>query len=132
MKNKTKILIILFTTMLIGMGLAAGFIYAVYGKNIKVKQGEKIITIQEGSTYEDVKLLLSEEQLLKSPFTFDLISKLMKYNDNSIKDGKYLVRDGWSNRDLISILRIGRQVPIHVTYNNVRTVEDLTGKIVLN
>jgi UPF0755 protein len=129
MNNKKKILLILMIPMMIGLAVAIYFMNAVYGKNIIIEGGEDIITIQENSTYLDVKQLLTDKGYLKSEFSFDLIAKLMKYEDGKIKDGKYLLKDGWTNRDIIGVLRLGTQVPMNVTYNNVRTIEELAGKI---
>ena len=127
--TKTKILIVLFTFMFIGMGLAVFFFMAVYGTNTEVQNGEKIITIYDHHDYNDVRTMLLDSQIIKSGFTFDLVSKFMSYKDATIKDGKYLLKDGWSNRDLIGVLRSGNQVPINVTFNNVRNIEELSGKL---
>ena len=115
--------------MLLGLAVAAGFVFAVYGENTSIEKGEAVITIHEGSSYNDVKQILRESDILKSELTFDLIASLMKYKDGGIKDGKYLIKSGWSNRDLIGMLRVGKQMPINVTINNVRTFQELAGKL---
>jgi UPF0755 protein len=127
--TKTRILVVLFLFMFIGLSLAVYFFYAVYGGNTVIPNGETIITIHEDDGYDDVKTMLTDSQFIKSSFTYDLVAKFMNYNDGNIKDGKYKIKDGWNNRDLIGILRSGNQVPINVTFNNVRNIEELSGKL---
>lgn len=127
--TKTRILVVLLLFMFVGLGLAAYFFYAVYGIKTSIPKGETIITIHKDDGYDDVKNMLVDSQFIKSGFTFDLVAKFMNYKDGFIKDGKYMIRDGWNNRDLIGVLRSGSQVPINVTFNNVRNIEELSGKL---
>jgi UPF0755 protein len=48
---------------------------------------------------------------------------------NHIKAGKYMLRDGMSNRELIHMLRSGKQVPVKVIFHNVRFKKDLASEI---
>ena len=34
-----------------------------------------------------------------------------------------------SNNNIVNILRSGRQTPVNVTFNNIRTLEELAGRI---
>ena len=127
--TRGKILLVLFIAMLIGLGMAAFFFYAVYGNNTSVSNGETIITIHKEDGYDDVRSLLIDSNFIKSSMTFDMVSRFMTYKDGYVKSGKYLIKDGWSNRDLIGVLRSGNQVPINITFNNVRNVDELAGKM---
>jgi UPF0755 protein len=52
----------------------------------------------------------------------------MKY-PNHVKPGKYLIKDGMSNRDLIHMLRSGHQVTVRLVFNNIRLKKDLASQI---
>jgi len=56
---------------------------------------------------------------------FSLVAKAMKFNKP--KAGRYQISEGMSAYDLVSILRSGRQSPIKLTVNNVRTIQELAG-----
>ncbi len=50
------------------------------------------------------------------------------YDDN-IHPGRYIIQDCMSNRALVNLLSSGRQTPVKVTFNNIRTKNDFAGKI---
>ena len=47
----------------------------------------------------------------------------------NIKSGRYLIQDGMNNNELVNLLRSGRQTPVNVVFNNIRTKEEFAGKI---
>ncbi len=48
-----------------------------------------------------------------------------------LKEGYYFFQKGTSCKTFIHRLRSGKQTPIHLTFNNTRTLEDFAGKIAL-
>jgi len=52
-----------------------------------------------------------------------------KHYENKIRPGRYRIRNGMSNNELINLLRSGKQEPVRVTFQNIRNREDLAGKI---
>ncbi len=126
---KKTILIIFSFAALIGIGIGVYFIYSVYGKNVDLGKEEKLITIYPKTTYKGVKQQLLDSSIISSELSFDVVSKFMGYNDGKIKPGKYLIKNGWNNRELIGILRGGYQTPVNVTFNNARKIENLAGQL---
>jgi UPF0755 protein len=61
-------------------------------------------------------------------WSFMRIAEYMNYPDN-MKTGRYAVTPGMSNIDLLKTLRRGTQEPVRITFNNVRTVEDLAERL---
>ncbi|MDR1524332.1 MAG: endolytic transglycosylase MltG [Tannerella sp.] len=59
---------------------------------------------------------------------FELLAKLWKYPGN-MKPGYYAIEPGMNNRRLLNMLRRGQQVPVHLTFNNIRLISDLTERI---
>lgn len=53
----------------------------------------------------------------------------MDYNENTIRRGRYKIPKLASNRALVSLLRGGNQTPIQVTIQNVRTIEQMCGRV---
>ena len=47
----------------------------------------------------------------------------------NIKAGRYRINRNLNNNELINLLRSGKQTPVKVTFNNLRTKEQLAGKI---
>ena len=46
-----------------------------------------------------------------------------------IKPGRYVIDKELSYNGLINLLRSGKQTPVKITFNNVRTLNQIAGKI---
>jgi len=55
-------------------------------------------------------------------------ARILKY-PATIKTGRYAVKPGSNNYDLLTNLRRGQQTPVRITFNNIRFKEDLTDRI---
>lgn len=84
--------------------------------------------INTGSSYTDVLEKLSSEKIIADPETFEWLSDYKNYKSN-IKPGKYSITQGMNNNELINMLLSGRQEPVKLVFNNVRTKYQLAGKI---
>ena len=122
--NKKK-LFLLISCLLIITG--AVLVYNMYGKIYKpnvIKDG--FVFIKTNSTLDDVKNEVRPFLKRVNPFVW--VAKRKNYQD-VIKPGKYKISKGFSNNDLINLLRSGNQTPTIVTFNNQHTLEDLAGRI---
>jgi UPF0755 protein len=91
---------------------------------------QKTVKIPSNSSYDDIVQIMLNDSIIKTTANFSFAAKLMKYdNRESYPTGKYLIKKGATIKDIISILRAGRQVPTDLVINNVRTLKDLCGKI---
>jgi len=86
------------------------------------------IFIPTNSSFEDVKLILQSENILINEASFRWVSDQMNYT-NKVLPGRYEIQQSMSNRELILLLRSGRQTPINVTFNNIRTIDKLASVI---
>ena len=102
----------------------------VYQPNIILPENssEKYIYIPTGADFSDVVKVLSENGLLINANSFEWLAATKKYTTN-IKSGRYRINRNLNNNELINLLRSGRQTPVKVTFNNMRTKEQLAGKI---
>ena len=48
---------------------------------------------------------------------------------SKVKHGRYLLKKGMSNNDLLNMLRSGRQTPFKLSFNNQDTLEKIAGRI---
>ncbi|MFN8153149.1 MAG: endolytic transglycosylase MltG [Bacteroidia bacterium] len=103
------------------------FYNKVFSPNVKIENSTvKFIYIPTGAKFVDVMRLLNEQGLLKNSASFEWVAQQMKYSSN-VKPGKYQIRRGMSNRELIGLLRSGKQTPVRLTFSNIRTVSELAG-----
>ena len=125
-----KILIFIFVVMVVG-GLVVGLLFRqwIWGPNITQGQNNYEFYVPTGSSSNDVFHKLVSEGFLINKKSYQFVARSMHYNKDKVPPGKYLLEAGMSNRQLISLLRTGKQTPVNITFNNVRFVEDLAGKI---
>jgi UPF0755 protein len=86
------------------------------------------ITVPSGSTFEQLKDTLESSGVLKNSRTFIITSGLKSFRGN-IRPGSYLIKPRMSNNKIINLLRSGLQTPVNVTFNNIRTLEELCGVV---
>lgn len=124
-------LILLIVLLLLG-GVAAFVGYnTIYGDNVNHTGEYKILFINPDDGFEDVATSLEKDSLIASRSQFELVALLMSYKNN-VKPGRYRIYEHSSYRSLISDLRSGRQDPVNLTINNVRTLSELAGKLTQN
>ncbi len=89
------------------------------------------LKIPSNATFQQVSDSLTENDIITDVISFSFVAKMLKYQEN-IKPGRYIIHPKLSNKELVTLLRSGRQTPIDITFNNIRTKEDLSEKIAKN
>lgn len=129
--NKTGRTIFRVTLILALILVPAGwFIYnAAFQPNVYSNNAEDVyLTIPTGSNFETVKKELYSHGLIIHRKSFEFIAKIKKY-DQTIKPGRYRLNPEMGNLELVNLLRSGRQEPVQVIFNNIRTPDQLAGRI---
>ena len=128
-KVKLTVWIVLIILFIFAMAFGYWLFRTVMSPNVHIPDGkEAVIYIPTGSTYDDVTTILSEANLLINPKSFDWVAKKKDYPDN-IRPGRYVLNNGINNNHLVNMLRGGLQSPINVTFNNMRDIDQLAGRI---
>ncbi len=93
-------------------------------------QKEYELFISSNSTKESVTNELLSNEIVTEISTFNTVANLMSFNN--VKEGRYVITEGLTARQLISKLRSGRQDAVNLTFNNARLIEELAGKLSKN
>ena len=93
-------------------------------------QKELFFTIPANSTFEDITRKLYGQGIIINRGSFELMARLRGYPSN-IKPGGYLIKEGMTNFSIVNMLRSGRQTPVRLIFNNIRTKDDLVRRISL-
>lgn len=124
--------VILFSCIAVFILIAGYFSYSIYQKlfspNVILQDKEAYLFIPTNSDVASVATLLLEKQYLKSINTFLWVANKKQYG-KKVLPGKYLLKNGMNNNELVTMLRAGKQVPVNLTFNNIRTLNELSGKI---
>ena len=135
MKPKTRKNIIRVVWGTIGLAaviaIIAGFLFwrAVYKNNVNLPAGTvDYLYLKTGSDYDELIRTLDEGNFLKNTKTFKWLA-VRKNLPGHIYPGRYEIRAGMSNDELIDMLRSGAQKPLNVIFNNLRTLKQLAGVV---
>ena len=99
--------------------------------NILVQQEDRIFHIFPGTTFKQLQDSLHQQNIVHDLISFSMLAKWKEY-DRNIRPGRYLLRGDMSNTEAINLLRTGNQVPVNVTFNNVRLTSELADKLCAN
>jgi UPF0755 protein len=66
--------------------------------------------------------------MVSNVVSFAFLAKTMNYQEH-VKPGAYLIEADMSNMAAIRMLRAGKQTPIKITFNSLRTKEDLAERL---
>lgn len=131
--KKTKIyLIVIITFSVLLTSLSFYFYQAFFSPNALVDKEEPyLLKIPSNATFKQVSDSLYSNEIINDLITFSFVAKVLKYQE-AVKPGLYTIPVKTNNLNLVRLLRSGNQTPIKVTFNNVRTKEDLAEKITRN
>ncbi|OAD44563.1 endolytic transglycosylase MltG [Polaribacter atrinae] len=120
--GKKFIYAVIATVIFIGGIIGYQYYQKIFGKSI-TKDTE--LFIYSSDSLIDVKEKISD--FSKNTNTFLLVAA--KKNLSKPKPGRYILKEGMSNNELVNLLRSGNQTPIKLSFNNQDTLEKLAGRI---
>jgi UPF0755 protein len=100
----------------------------VYVPNVTLTAEAELFYVPTGSDFEYVIDQLEKQKIIESRKSFRWVA-IKKGYDKSVKAGRYKIHNGQSNNDLVNQLRAGKQDPVMVVFNNVRSLNHVAGKI---
>jgi len=110
------------------IGLIVLVVYPVYqwvfAPSVRIEQGDSYdLYIPTGVDYTYVGEKLLNDKVITRPEGFQRVARQMNY-PRHVYPGRYILRDGMSNRELVQLLRSGVQSPITFTFVKFRLPED--------
>ena len=123
-------LMVLLGILLIGAGIIGSKYYKlIYLENVDLGNKETMyLYIPSNSTFKDVKRILYKDAIIIDKGSFEWLCEKKGYNVN-VKSGRYLIKNHINNNELINLLRSGKQEAVKLTFNNIRTKEQLVSKV---
>lgn len=103
-------------------------VYTLFAPNLKSVEEDTYLYIPDNYSFEQVLEQLKEKAEVSNTYTFVFVARQLKYNTN-IRPGRYRISQGMSNLELVRKLRGGTQDPLNLRFNNLRTKEQLAGRL---
>ena len=128
-RTSITVLIVLGILLIFAMAFGYWLYRSVMSPNVQTAGGKDVeLFIPTGSDYNQVKTILADAQFIINEKSFNWVANKKELPDN-IHPGRYIVKDGMSNNQLVNMLRGGLQSPVKVTFNNIRNVDMLARRI---
>lgn len=89
------------------------------------------LCIPTGATYDTVQAILKREDMLVNYTSFHMVAKMAGY-PAKVKAGRYKISRGMGNYQLVRMLRAGRQEPVKLVINKLRTKQDFADFVAAN
>lgn len=129
-KNVYLVLVIAFSVITISMSFY--FYQVFFSPNTLIESDQNyLLKIGSNDPYKTVANKLYDDKVVNDLVSFGFVSRILDYQE-SVKPGLYTITPKMTNLELVRLLRSGKQTPVRVTFNNVRTKEDLAEKITAN
>jgi UPF0755 protein len=126
---KKKLILYAVSSAVILVSAASVFLYnALFGISIHPEIPNKSIIIPTGASYQQVVDSILSNHILKNIKLFDWVARKKNY-PVLIKPGRYVIDKDLSYNSFVNMLRSGHQTPVRITFQNIRTLNQLAGKI---
>jgi UPF0755 protein len=103
-------------------------VLVLFAPNFHVNKDNPYLYIRDNTSFSELLDQMGKDELIISKLSFNITARLVGY-DKKVRPGKYKLSAGQSNIMLIRRLRNGRQEPVQLKFNNIRTKEQLAGKL---
>ncbi|MDA1268975.1 MAG: endolytic transglycosylase MltG [Bacteroidetes bacterium] len=131
-KRKKFMLVFLIAGSVLTISLSFYFYQVFFSPNTLWESKEAyFLEIPTGAVYSQVANQLYDEKVINEALSFSFVAKILGYQE-AVKSGLYRIEPNMNNLDLVRMLRAGRQVPVQVTFNAIRTKEELAKKFTAN
>lgn len=129
MKKKLSWIIPVAVLLLVGIYFGYSYWQRIQAINTTMDEDEEsVLLIPTGATYQDVLDSLRAGDILKKEKNFDWVAQKKNY-PSLVKPGRYVLKGGMSNNELVNKLRSGDQTPLRLTLHDISGIFELAGKL---
>lgn len=118
---------LIFSVVFLGAVVFGGYYYYTNKPNVPDILADEYIKIPTGSTMKDLERLLESGGYVLDIESFK--SRAVTDNFKMARVGRFKIKAGWSNKELVKHLHLGEQAGVKVVLNNEKTPQQVAGKI---
>jgi len=112
----------------VGAFVTYSFYKKIYNSEAHFQGESKIVYVPTNTDFESLLTILKSDSVIQDKDNFNWVAEQKEFRDY-VKPGRYRIEKSYSTNELINKLRSGDQEAIKLTFNNVRTIADLAGKL---
>ncbi len=125
MKNKIGLIVILLTVM---VACVIGGYCVLLKSNVKDTGRKMFVLVDIEDDQSDILRKIEDANGVKNMSTLKMVASVFRLQEKK-KSGRYELKPGESNLDIVRKIIYGRQTPVRISFNAVRTKEILAEKI---
>jgi hypothetical protein len=96
------------------------FYQVFFTANIETKGKPTYVIVHRGDDWKKALNTIDATGVVVDKLSLHFVAKLMKYPEH-VKPGRYELKDGYTNRQLINVLKAGLQSPLKLTFTDRTT-----------
>lgn len=96
--------------------------------NVPHQLEDPYLLIPEGADFKTLLDSLQAGGFLKEVSSFREMARLKGLNEDRVRNGRYRIEPGWSNRHLVNHLLAGEQATVKLVLNSARLLEDVAAR----
>ena len=129
MSSKWKIVIRVSVLIVLVFGAFGAWWYwkIFYKPGVHTADSDKYFYVHTGTTYDQLVDDLETQKIIDRLKEFEWTAELKKFD--APQPGRYRITDGMSYNELVNMFRGGLQEPLMITFNTVRTKQDLARQV---
>lgn len=124
-----KLLIPVLVVLAVGAWFAFTKYQAFWLPNVPSELSRTVVEIPTGSEFSEVRDLLFAQGVIVDTATFAEVAVRLSYVKSPMRAGRYEIKPGWSNLQLVRHLRGGKQSTVKVILTHARMTEEVAGKV---
>jgi UPF0755 protein len=126
---KRVVIALVAVAVLSGIGLGISFYLRFTSPNVKVPADhESFLYVPTGTTFDQLVEIVREKKIVRRSESFKWVALKLKLDEN-VPPGRYKIKNGMSNLELVRLLRSGRQTPVNLVLTKYRSKQDLAGAV---
>ncbi|KGN98541.1 aminodeoxychorismate lyase [Porphyromonas macacae] len=129
-RRKRGLRLLLYIFVLLFLFVVAGGIWfwITLNKPVGKISETEYVYIRPETSFDELKKSINDKIILRHPRIFSLLAKRLEL-PLYMKTGRYAIEPDMTVMQLINTLRSGRQAPLKITINNIRTQEQLVSRL---
>lgn len=124
-----KRIILIIIGLIVLLGVVSGLLIyrMLYGNHTAFSGDAKIIYIMSDISTPSLVVMLDSMNVIQKNQGFEMLANILQMK--KIKSGRYKIKSGTSNIDMLRMFRAANQEPVNLTFNNIRTKAQFAEKI---
>lgn len=100
----------------------------VHGPATGFAERQKVLLVPRGADFDQLMDSIRADSIVKDEHLFRWVAERKQYGER-VRPGRYVVPQGMSMNNLVNKLRSGDQDPVRITFNNIRNLPQLAGRL---